>query len=400
MDIPAMMNPATKRRPGVTIIELMVALTAGLLLISSVYYVGAGSSRHFQEQQRITQTQMSVRMALNQLRRDIENAGLLGTPNSESEQRCMAPARELQAIQYAYKANQANIPNAAANGAIADQLILTGAYAAQEAFLVYTLDAAGSSLYLQENWQSYRRVFANVAVADLPTAYSELFQPGRMLHITTTDGNHYFVTITGSASATKSVSFAPAFTIGTGCPAGLLEGATVSVLSRIQYTIEDAATFGADANSLAPLNQQVTGDPSYLVRREIAFTAAGASIDVQPRIVLEFAVDFALDFVVDTQIAVGGAATLAIVRGAGVGTNLDDVNVTAGAWPQRVRSVMVNVAARTAEQDPRLDFGDTPAGTRPFSVFKAIDGQPGYSRVRSAHTEVFTRNIAERMLRP
>ena len=41
---------ATRRgrsRAGFTLIELMVALVAGLIAISSVYYISAASSKHF-----------------------------------------------------------------------------------------------------------------------------------------------------------------------------------------------------------------------------------------------------------------------------------------------------------------------------------------------------------------
>ncbi|MBC7172556.1 MAG: prepilin-type N-terminal cleavage/methylation domain-containing protein, partial [Polyangiaceae bacterium] len=72
------MRPSRKKG-GFTLVELMAALVAGLVAITAIYAVGSSSARHFQEQQRIAQTQMALRMAMSQLRVDIQRAGLFGT---------------------------------------------------------------------------------------------------------------------------------------------------------------------------------------------------------------------------------------------------------------------------------------------------------------------------------
>ncbi|MFW5921446.1 MAG: PilW family protein, partial [Polyangiales bacterium] len=54
-------NRRASKTAGFTLLELMVALVAGLIAISSIYFVSAASTRHFHEQQRIAQTQMSLR---------------------------------------------------------------------------------------------------------------------------------------------------------------------------------------------------------------------------------------------------------------------------------------------------------------------------------------------------
>ncbi|MCA9616172.1 MAG: prepilin-type N-terminal cleavage/methylation domain-containing protein, partial [Myxococcales bacterium] len=65
------MHGRLSREAGFTLLELMVALVAGLVAILAVYYVSSASARHFHEQQRVAQTQTSIRMAMQQLRRDI-----------------------------------------------------------------------------------------------------------------------------------------------------------------------------------------------------------------------------------------------------------------------------------------------------------------------------------------
>ncbi|HET6339704.1 MAG TPA: prepilin-type N-terminal cleavage/methylation domain-containing protein, partial [Polyangiales bacterium] len=66
---------------GFTVVELMVSLCVGGIAISSLYAVGAASTRHFREQQRISTTQSSLRSAMNQIKRDFARAGYLATPN-------------------------------------------------------------------------------------------------------------------------------------------------------------------------------------------------------------------------------------------------------------------------------------------------------------------------------
>src|ERR1700712_5920127 len=69
-------------RAGFTLVELMIALIAGAFAVSAVYYLNGVSSRAFAEQMRVSETQMSLRSAMEQLRRDFSRAGYLGTPNS------------------------------------------------------------------------------------------------------------------------------------------------------------------------------------------------------------------------------------------------------------------------------------------------------------------------------
>ena len=70
---------------GFTLIELMVALVAGLIAISSVYTISKASSQNFHEQQRISQAQMATRMAVEQIRLDVQRAGFLGSANTGTE---------------------------------------------------------------------------------------------------------------------------------------------------------------------------------------------------------------------------------------------------------------------------------------------------------------------------
>lgn len=379
---------------GFTLVELMVAVTAGAIVVSSVFVVGAGSSRYFQDQHRVAQTQTALRAAMDQLRRDVARAGFMGTPNSAREFNCLTPSRHVQAIEFLDNQDTATIPNAAENGVSADRLRLTGNYATADSYLAVGLNAAGNQITLQQTWQGFRRSFVNVTTAAFDAnAFTDAFRVDRYLHIRTQQERHFFVRITGTTPATATVSFTPALPVGGDCVVGLADGAIVAPLMRIEYFI------GSLGGLLDPETEQVTGRPTQLIRREVAFDAAATPVANSERIVLEYAVDFNLEFVVDSTLVVGAAPTLSRLTGLEADLLFNDVNVDAAAAPHRIRNVIANLTARTAEQDRRYAFVAPQAGA-PLSRFRADITRPGAARVRTQRAEIFVTNIASRGLRP
>ena len=83
---------------GFTLIELMLALIIGIITITVAYSLSTGSSRVLGEQHRVSQLQTAVRLALEQVRADIERAGLYATPNSTAEITCSTPAGQSTAM--------------------------------------------------------------------------------------------------------------------------------------------------------------------------------------------------------------------------------------------------------------------------------------------------------------
>ncbi|MBK7773941.1 MAG: prepilin-type N-terminal cleavage/methylation domain-containing protein [Sandaracinaceae bacterium] len=67
---------------GFTLVEMLVAVVAGAMTIATVYSLGAGSTRAFQEQNRISQAQAAVRSGMEHVRRDFSRAGFGATPDS------------------------------------------------------------------------------------------------------------------------------------------------------------------------------------------------------------------------------------------------------------------------------------------------------------------------------
>lgn len=384
-------------RAGFTLLELMVALAAGLIAITSVYFVSAASTRHFHEQQRVSQTQMSLRMAMETLRRDFARAGYLGTPSSDRENYCYRAVPRVAAID-AYVDDDpgatAALPNAGENGVAADRIVLTGNYASNDAYLAVGFDGGGSTVFLQRRWQAYRRSFgdpfagAGSPYGFRPSDFQAVFRVGRMLHIKTLQNRHFFVRVTANNPAAGSVSFTPSLGVGGACVVGLADGAMVAPISRVEYTVVDAARTPdlamlapptADANLIGATN-------SVLVRREV--DAAGAPIPGTTRPVLEYVADFDVDFVVDDQPTPTLPPNLVRRDGALMAA-------TVANNPERIRTLIVTLSARTAEQDPRFPFAARAAGAA-LTRYRVNAALPGAARVRTARAEIMMPNLAYR----
>lgn len=392
-------RPRRARKAGFTLLELMVAMLIGSMVVAALYTLGSGSSRHFQEQQRIGVTQRSVRMAMDRLRRDIARAGYLHVPSNldPNLQTCPAPAapRDVPAVwfQDGDPVGQAALAaiNGPANRVSADRLRLIGNYTTGDDYRTYTFSGAGTTIDLQTNWLAFRRSFV-VDIGAGPVVdvdrFNSVFQSGRMLHVQT-GSKHAFVRITGASinasGTTAQVMISPALPPGA-CVAGLGVGGSVSPLSEVEYFIDQPAADSA----LAPRSPAVTGAATHLIRRELDM-GTGMELPGTRRVVLEYAVDFNLDFIVDQQLTPGSPPDLQRIDGA-----LAAPVVQARPW--QVRGIIASLAARTPEQDTRFPWPESwnagrPIG-QPLSRYQVFPGQDGAARVRALTTEVMMPNMA------
>jgi prepilin-type N-terminal cleavage/methylation domain-containing protein len=402
-----------RTRAGFTLIELMVALVAGLIAISAIYTVSGASARHFHEQQRIAATQMSLRMAMTQLRADLARAGLYGTPNSDSAnppnlQGCPKPSPRIQAVEFRDDPDGAAFADAYGNNGIQfDRLRLTGNYSTTGGYMVASA-ATATELRLQTDWQGFRRDFmtapsggdGTAAVVD-EAAFGAAFKAGRYVHVRTLQETSAFARIAsvfvGGTSIVPDVrvQLQDPLAIASPCLPGLGDGAVVAPLSRIEYAVVDPRKDDALAALRSSMDETTENQlglrPAVLVRREIPF---GCTTDCAPiagttRVVLEFAADFELRFVVDNQPDPSRPPDLQVLDGAAAQNALDPEN--SGNYPEQVRSVIVRLSARTPGTDPRFAFVEPDDG--PLTRFQAHPDAPGASRVRTIEAEIFLPNL-------
>jgi prepilin-type N-terminal cleavage/methylation domain-containing protein len=386
------MRPSS-RKGGFTLIELMAALVAGLVAISAIYAVSSGSARHFQEQQRIAQTQMSLRMAMAQLRADIQRAGLYGTGNSAvanppNLQGCPQPSPIIQAVEQLDSADDAVFQNFVTDNAVEfDRLRLVGNYATTGSYLM-TGAVNSNQIRLQDTWQGFRRDFiVNDGTNTVSPAFAAAFAANRYLHIRTLQGTSVFTPISLAVSdGDVRVNVASPMPIASPCMPGLGDGATVAPLSRIEYAVVNPATDAqlAPLVNTNPATDAVLGlTPSVLVRREITFGAAPTVVANTTRVVLEYVADFSVRFVVDTN-PTAANPTLTV---------LDGTAFQALGRPEDVRSVIVRLSVRTPGTQPQFAAPTkTRTAAEPLTRF-VVRGAQGAARVRTVETEIFLPNL-------
>ena len=110
-----------KVQAGLSLIELMISLTLGLLIILAITYVFAGSRASSRQQEAISAVQESGRIALEMLTRDIRMAGNPGCGNLDF----------LQHLSVAFSTNNALTGTAGAGATLPDTVAITRGGAAQ-----------------------------------------------------------------------------------------------------------------------------------------------------------------------------------------------------------------------------------------------------------------------------
>lgn len=397
-------------RRGFTLMEIMVAMVAGVITVTVVYSLSRGTSRVLAEQHKVSQTQTALRLAMEQIRTDIERAGFLGTPNSDAEQTCNLPPSRLQAVIFQDDFYTANIPHAAEHSVEADRLVLIGNYMTSGAYLLTGIaDNTGSTVAFQPTWQSFRRDFG---VPFNQAAYDRVFADNRWVHITTLQGQHFFTQVRsrGTSGAGPNIGINPALTPGGLCTVGLADGATIAPINAIEYAILNpraplpAGHGGQSAAELSALLGNRTGEddatrnaieglPSVLVRREVD-PLTGAVVAGTTRVVLEYAVEFDLGFDVDTTSGPNSNPTIRRLTG----SNAQAVLGPAGSAPQGLRTIEVRLSARTPGAEPNQRWIARTDPNTPLTRFFARDQNPAQglpsSRVRTLVETITLPNVA------
>lgn len=386
------------RRAGFTLVELMVALTTGLVAIATIYTFSTGATRFFQQQGAVSQTQQAVRVAFERIRRDIARAGFGGVPYGNLVPGPV-PTLRVQAVEICDGNGRGTIPNEAANLTHADRLILTGNFETGDTYLAAAILSGGTSITFQQTWPAFQRSFGD-RVTNLcdQTRFDQVFQAGRVVHVKSREGAHFFAPIAGTA-ANCTVELGAGLPVGTAQLAGVGEGAMVAPLSRIEYTVLDQAGLVAaglsNLVSANPAAAQLGEVPAVLVRREVTFTNDAACGATNPRpntteVMLEYVAHFDVDAIVDTAIP-PNLPTLVFQDDAQV--QATSVGVTQVTGPQQFRSLIVSLAGRTPTIDKNVPWVPRAAVTEPLARFQVNAGDLYAARVRGIRSEITLPNL-------
>jgi prepilin-type N-terminal cleavage/methylation domain-containing protein len=430
---------AMNKRAGFTLVELMIAMIAGAFAVAGVYYLNGVSARSYAQQMAVSDAQMSLRSAMEQLRRDVARAGYLAAPSTTLLRNCEGAlagngannntSHHFQALavgtsalggstRYAPDVNGSSGTQVAAllggNPVASDDLTMFGNFVTPDAYLADSHNSNLSTITLQADREAFRRGFFTPAANNGPAAantaeFQSVFLPGRMLRVEV--GGHFYFRLIAARSWVPPA--APTVSLASPLPTCLenTQWMAVAPVTRVHYGLE---------SDLTPDFSRLRGDASLpgsrrtmLVRREefpnslpppaapqIA-TGGFAPLTAVPnsaRVVLDYAVEFGISAVRNTNTTPGGRPTWGYAI---TPADMEALNRAPGDF----RSLIVTISSRSAEVDPRL--GPVGAARRPPSAtfygdplltFNVVD--PNFpalttlqARVRTMRSEIFLHNL-------
>lgn len=426
-----------KATRGFTLVELIVAMLAGLLVALGALILSRNATRFFQHEARIATATLAAQLGINRLSADIQRAGFLSTPNIATDPAtCGAVSavvglRELAGLQLeqdgSVNAHPGELWQSIANGFQPDAIIIGGAFDTVEQFPIRAIipGGGGAQIFLQTDSLAMARTLK--ATANGAATLQQIFAGGRYMRIVDQEGHSEWGVIAAApivvganppTSVVVTLTPAPGIQQKTGgnlCGfTGFGVGTLANPVSRVRYDIRSLFGNGAFPNAQPAGGAQVgaaqpfisaplTGDTgnagnfgrTELVRVELDNT--GAEIPATMEIIAEFAVDLKFGI---TWAATGsnpGAATREPITAGPENANIytkTQKNIWGGGvgTPERVRSVQVRLATRTRAPDRELDI--------PMAQFNPADGRrfrflidanlppPRYARLRTLYSEV------------
>jgi len=421
---------------GFTLVELMVALTGGLLISVFVFMMASQGSKFYQQEARMSNATIGVMNGFQRLRADIARAGFLASPNvtrdpllcsgrtdAEGWTDARKSLREMGGVRIieggSRDAEDLSEDVAAfwdGNTLRPDQLILAGAFGSTDQFPAAEIgqpNAAGQPnvwrVHLQPNSAAMARLGyrtdGNQSEAERLALVQAAFMPDsaqRVLRIQDRKGAHHYgvigavgmATLAASGEQTPFIDLTGEVVLKqesrtTACGLqGLNVGATVDVVNFVRYglkRLDDAERYpeftAIYADEIEGTHEEMR---SELVREEL--DVAGDLIAGSTELVAEYAVD--LKFTVSALTAAGAIEEV---------SDADDIAAYAGdpraggARPDRIRSVHARLAVRSREADREAKItSGVPDGL--YRVGLGANGTRPFARVRTLQADIALRN--------
>jgi len=394
----------------------MVAVFVGSIVIWGIYSIYTGSQRIFHEEHRISQAQLSARLAMEVIKNDLKRAGFMATPNVNFDPmvcqnvggaglvnvQSIVHVNGTAGMVYDQAGASVGIYRPDLNAGIApDALTLAGNYITTQSFLAQVIRAGAGQIQLQSIQRLTLPGEDPTIPPPLPTdnEFTRMFPLNAYIRVVNPYGFMMFSRIqTVGAAATRTLTVNPplpdASSASVMCGVhGFGEGSEVNVVNLVLYRIE---VDPGDAS----------GRKTDLVRWMV--DANGATVAGTREIIAEYAVDFQVWFREDDPgtalipqqpsiqqtIDVPPDGTVVLVAG-GAEPPLDG---SAAAHPEDMRVAIVRLSIRTAAEDPLFPWIARGAG-QPLVRYDTEAGGVGAAHVRTIVAQVELPNIAFRNLR-
>lgn len=415
-------HPRDARAParGFTLIEVLIALSAGLMVSMAAFALSKSATKFFQHEARISAAHLSTMLGMNRLTADLQRAGYLSTRNMATDPMVCPTGgsvglQQLVGIRITPGTAGSAPPQSAVNCMFPDRIDLFGSFDTSEVFAVQDI-APGAGGGMQVTLQNVNNgAMARLRSAlppgtSLDTRIQEIFKAGRLLRFVDDSPRHEYgiiasVSVTGVAPNENiqiTLASNPPIQIKTpgntcGLTPGLNTGVLVSVLSRVRYEIRSLAGDPVLAACQTNAADAVTFDStrSELVRVEI--DTAGNEVPNSLELISEYAVDLKLG------VSFSDTGFNPVISTIGINAfptpnNPQGYGQVSDVPPETIRAVHARLTTRARAPDR-----ETPMSLGPAAICNAnhralrfqLDNDGNYfARVRTLHATVELPNQA------
>ncbi len=398
---------------GFTLIELTVALMAGLIVGLGIVGLSKATTRSFHEEIRSSAAEANLRTAVDRLRADLARAGYMSTSNIATDPMiaktpgtanpspaAMTGLRRLASVHLFQggSVTTSGLPLSPVNGVNPDALEIGGNVTSSDQFEVELIEPTGGAggcgriVMSPSSPSMYRVIGSGVQPA---VELNNIFQPspvamqsivrlvddtGRAQYLATCPGLTPAGILGSGASQQPYVDIDPSTPILTaqqtktvGGISGYASGrASINPVQIVRWEIMTAAAeptqYIASPLGVQPLTPTVQDPLKYDLVRSYVDAKSGAPVPATRELIAEYAVDFSIAFSVDTGTYLQPQIVTLAFDDATNAKWAQDVSaqpLPAVQDPQRVRSVRVRLVTRTAQGDRVLNV-PVPNPTGPF----------------------------------
>ena len=381
---------------GLTLVELMVAVTLTTVLIAGVYMIYSKSVMAFRVENQVMTMQDRLRFGLEHLKRDIRRAGFLATPNSLVDTNiCPPPSSPLRAV--TITGGDGDVAESDANDNIAPSSVtLFGDFFSGQVYR--TTGISGNVVYLDgtaanfpTNLLEFNRIFCGVSCA----------APNRYLRIVTRDQFEVMLPIIAVQFTPPEITLSqtvPRVGGGNICGiTGLGEGLEANVTGFVQYRI------AFDERDNAPTDTgQAGGNPlkTDLIREELELDGS-TPMDGTQLVIADYAVDlqfYDFGFDISGPTALPQMVYYPLVSDVLSGSNPGLLSASANANPEELRAMTLKLTLRADEEDPSHPFAPRAAAFEPIDAYDLYPDLQGSCRTLSLACKVGLSSLLARNL--
>jgi prepilin-type N-terminal cleavage/methylation domain-containing protein len=400
----------TRGQEGFTLIELTVALVAGLVVALGIMGLSKDATHTFHEEMRSSAAEANLRTAMDRLRADLARAGYMSTGNISTDPLIARAPGETNPIPSTLLglgrltsiyldsggvATTAPLPLSAAQNIPLnpDAIDIAGNMTSTDQFEVSVIQAGasvcgGARIFLNTLSPSFLRNFATGGLAEVNNTFQPVAGSAGQFIVRLVDktGHSQFLTTCAGQPAAGAqgtqiyldIAAAPPLRMSrdignVGGLAGYGSGSLVNPVQIVRWQLLQATAEPAQYAPLGgqPLVPNVVDPTKYDLVRSYVDAATGNPIAATTEVVAEYAVDLKFAFAVDAGTS-GLLPNMQIFPFGNPNNPLWAPNILGNPAllgqpdPARIRSVRVRLVTRAAEPDRTLNVAVPNPNGQPF----------------------------------